>query len=293
VTDYARARDGARIFWSATGTGPAVVLSDGIGCDGYVWKYLEPELAHPAAGGRAFRSLRWHYRGHGRSPVPEDRDRVSIADLADDLASVLDAAGVDRAVFAGHSMGVQVSLEAWRRHPDRCAGLILICGSYGKPLRTFKRSAALEYALPAVRSVVAMAPNLARRFVQAAVPTDLSYKIATMVEINPDLARKEDFFPYLEGIAAIDPALFLGMLAHAGRHSARPYLDAIDVPTLIVAGLKDGFTPSELSEEMHRKIAGSEMVVIEDGSHTAPIERPEIVNPAVRSFLERRVFSGA
>ena len=42
---------------------PAIVLSDGIGCDGFAWKYLQPHLA------KTHRVLHWHYRAHGRSDV--------------------------------------------------------------------------------------------------------------------------------------------------------------------------------------------------------------------------------
>ena len=95
---YAVARDGSPIYYRAFGADDPdratlpLVLSDGIGCDGYVWKYLERELA----GER--RILHWHYRGHGRTPEPRDRSRVSMADLADDLASVMDDAAVARGV---------------------------------------------------------------------------------------------------------------------------------------------------------------------------------------------------
>ena len=66
------------------------------------------------------------------------------------------------------------------------------------------------------------------------------------------------------------------MLGHAGRHSAREILPTINVPVLIVAGDRDNMTPRILSEEMHKMISGSSLLVVEGGSHTAPIERPQL-----------------
>src|SRR5439155_2720080 len=95
-----------------------------------------------------------------------------------------------------------------------------------------------------------------------------------LFEINGALIRPEDFYPYLEHMAQVDPRLFVDMLAAAGRHTARELLPSVSVPTLIVAGDHDGFTPMPLSEEMHRLIPGSELHVVAGGSHTAPIEKP-------------------
>jgi pimeloyl-ACP methyl ester carboxylesterase len=260
---------------------PPVVFTDGIGCDGYVWKYLEPELVRERA------VVHWHIRGHGRTPPPRDPDRVTIVDCAEDLVSVLDTVGVDRAVLAGHSMGVQVCLETWRRAPDRVAGLALLCGSYGNPLRTFKGSRTLEEVLPLARLGVHLVPRMVTAFWRSVLPTDFAYQLATKLEVNGALIRREDFFPYLEHIASVDVRLFVDMLAAAGRHTAREILGDIDVPTLIVAGERDSFTPLSLSEEMHRLIPGSELLVVKDGSHTTPIERPLEVNEAALRLLER------
>jgi pimeloyl-ACP methyl ester carboxylesterase len=91
--------------------------------------------------------------------------------------------------------------------------------------------------------------------------------------------------PYLEHMSQVDPRLFIDMLAAAGRHTARELLPEVRVPTLIVAADEDGFTPLALSEEMHRLIAGSELLVVRGGSHTAPIEQPDEVNARVLAFL--------
>src|SRR5438309_10609999 len=106
---YAQGRDGTRIHWSVTGQGaPALVCCDGIGCDGFAWKYVVRDFAP------RHRIVRWHYRGHGRSAVPRDLARVSFDDICGDLDAVIDAAGLKKAVILGHSMGVQVALEYHR-----------------------------------------------------------------------------------------------------------------------------------------------------------------------------------
>lgn len=283
---FAVGRDHTPIFYRVTGVADAtaVVFCDGIGCDGYVWKYLERTLAAEHS------IVHWHYRGHGRTPPPRDPRRVDVEDLADDLAAVLDGALGEgsQAVLAGHSMGVQVCLEAYRRHRERVSGLVLLCGSYGTPLRTFKGRATLEQVLPYFKFVVNRIPGLVTGFWRRVVATELAYQIATRFELNGELIRREDFIPYLEHMASIDVRLFLEMLASAGRHSARELLEDIEVPTLIVSGERDGFTPARLSQEMHELIRESELYVVPDGSHTAPIERPAEVTARIADFLRKK-----
>ncbi len=280
--------DGSPVFyeaWGERGQSTPVLLCDGIGCDGYVWRYLKSDL------GSRF-GLHPHYRGHGRTAAPKDPARVTVEDLADDVACVLDDALVDRAVLIGHSMGVQVALETYRRHASRVAGLVLVCGASSHPLRTFKGSAHLEELLPTIQKWIQRMPGFLNRMSRALLPTRLAYEVASRLEIRRELVEPQDFMPYLEGMARIDVRLFVAMLSSAGRHSADELLPHIEVPTLVVAGGRDGFTPPERSRAIADAIPGSELLEIPNASHTAPIERPHLVDWTIRDFLARRVDVG-
>ncbi|MDQ3364189.1 MAG: alpha/beta hydrolase [Myxococcota bacterium] len=277
--------DGSSLFyesWGERGALSPVLLCDGIGCDGYVWRYLRADLGHRFG-------LHPHYRGHGRTAPPLDATRVTIEDLADDVACVLDDALVERTVLIGHSMGVQVALETYRRHPDRVAGLVLVCGASSHPLKTFKGSARLEDLLPTIQKWIHRVPNVINRVTRTLLPTRLAYEVASRLEIRRELIQPADFMPYLEGMARIDSRLFIAMLSAAGQHSADELLPDISVPVLVVAGGRDGFTPPERSRAMAAAIPNAELLEIPNASHTAPIERPHLVDFTIRDFLQRRI----
>jgi pimeloyl-ACP methyl ester carboxylesterase len=269
-------------FWGERGARSPVLLCDGIGCDGYVWRYLRQDLSDRFG-------LHPHYRGHGRTSAPRDPARVTIEDLADDVANVLDDALVERAVLIGHSMGVQVALETYRRHASRVSGLVLVCGAPSHPLKTFRGSAALEDLLPVVQKWIQRVPGVINRVTRTLLPTRLAYEVASRLEIRRELVEPRDFMPYLEGMARIDARLFVAMLSAAGQHSAEDLLPEISTPTLVIAGERDGFTPPERSRAMAAAISGAELLEIPQASHTAPIERPNLVDNAVRDFIARRV----
>jgi pimeloyl-ACP methyl ester carboxylesterase len=282
------ARDGTRIHWTERGTGsPAVVLSDGIGCAGFVWRHLEADLA------RRHRVIHWNYRGHGRSATPRDAFRVTLDDCVEDLLAVLDAASEPRAVLAGHSMGVQVSLEAHRRAPKRVAALVLVCGAPGHPLDTFHDSTALKLVFPFARNAVEKHPTLARLVFRAVVPTEFALELALTHEVNRARVDREDLVRYFADLAQIDPLLFVRMLASASETTSRDHLRHVDVPTLVVAGEKDTFTPVHLSRAMHHAIPGAELVIVPGGTHITPLEYPALVARGVRGFLARALEAPA
>lgn len=280
---YVPSSDGTRIHWYTVGEGePTIVCCDGLGCDGYAWKYVTEELS------KDHRVIRWHYRGHGTSDIPADRSRMRLQDLCDDLLAVLDEHKADEVVLLGHSLGVQVIFEFWKRYPERVKALVPMCGSYGKPLDTFRDLPALKYLFPYLNKAIQRYPLVAQAAWKV-LDSELSFQVATRVEVNGDLVKREDFRPYLKHLSQMDVTLFFSLLADASEHDSLEYLSEIDVPTLIVAGEKDKFTPAWLSNVMQARIPESELCTVPMGTHTAPIEMPELINLRLRRFLEQRV----
>ena len=117
----------------------------------------------------------------------------------------------------------------------------------------------------------------------------LTHQLAQLTRaLGPD-ARLEDMASYYRHMAYLDPLVML-MMAEAMRvHSAADLLPAIRVPTLVVSGTLDTFTPPAQAERMLDATPGAELVTIEGASHGAVIEKPDEVNRAIVSFLERSI----
>jgi pimeloyl-ACP methyl ester carboxylesterase len=77
------------------------------------------------------------------------------------------------------------------------------------------------------------------------------------------------------------------------EHSAAPYLRDVRVPTLITAGTKDRLVPLATARRMQKQIAGSELMLVEGGTHYTPSEYPELLADRIRRFLEERVWEAA
>jgi pimeloyl-ACP methyl ester carboxylesterase len=280
-SDFLTTEDGTDIWYGTVGSGPPLITCDGLACDGFIWPYLIDYLVDD------YQIIRWHYRAHGRSSIPSDLSTLTIEQTARDLDAVRRALGVEQAVLTGHSMGVQVILEYYRQFPDRVRGLIPMCGSYKEPLDTFHNNDTLRRVLPYLRTVVDAAPELTQNVWEQTVPSTFSRLVATLAETNPRLMRSRDIDPYLEHVARMDVDAFVTFLENVADHNADPILPTIDIPTLVVAGEDDAFTPLFRSREMAEAIDDAELLVVPGGTHVAPLETPDLINNQVETFLQK------
>lgn len=260
------------------------ILSDGILCDGYIWKYLWDALEGLVP------LVHWHYRGHGRSAPPANPDRIDIEAHADDLESVRRHVGDPPCVLMGHSMGCQVALETYRQRPENVRGLVLVCGTFGNVTHTFHGTPLLGLIMPKLLEVATKAPEVMRA-IWSRLPPKLALTVALKAgEIDPDRVHAEDMIPYLAHMTHVDFPMFLRMLHAAGKHTASDLLKQIDVPVLVIAGERDTFTPSFLAQAMAEAIPKGELFVVPRGSHVVPIEQPDLVNARIETFLRERIL---
>jgi pimeloyl-ACP methyl ester carboxylesterase len=279
--------DGVPIWYRAIGDGPALVCCNGVGVSTFFWRYLEDYF------GDTHTVVVWDYRGHGKSGQPTNFDNWTMDINIQDLAAVMDDAGIKKAVLLGHSMGCQVVLEAWRHFPERIAALIPCLGAAGYPVKTFFDTELSEYVYKAAYSVCMNVPRFANAVTHWFARHKIAYHLARLIVVDPDLASWEDFKPYFAHMSVLDVRVFFAMAKAMAEHSAIDLLPTITAPTLLIGGDRDVFTPFHLTEAMHATIPGSELLRIPTGSHAALIEQPMLMNLRIDKFFRERVAAWA
>jgi pimeloyl-ACP methyl ester carboxylesterase len=262
------------------------VLSNGAACSIHYWPLLVEWFA-----GRVPLVL-WDYRGHGRSgrAAPETYE---IPRFAEDLVSVLDAEGIERATLVGHSMGVQVILEAWRRAAPRVAALVPMFGTFGDAASALsERPVAREIA----DAALGLLQHNAARIGALVYPTLLtrpSVWLARLVGSNRALCPEAYLRALLEHVQTLEPELVVRAFRSVLNYSAAAFLARIDAPTLVFAGAVDRMTPVALAQRMAREIPGAELAVVDHGSHLAMLENPGFVHCRLELFLRDRGLMAA
>lgn len=204
--------------------------------------------------------------------VPHYGTLDSLAGMAE---RVLREAPPGPLAVAGHSMGGRIAFEMWARAPQRIERLALLDTSY-HPLPAGaegERERAGRYALLEIarsQGLRTMAREWARGMVHADhLGTPLFEAVLDMFERSSVAA----FAAQIEALLA--------------RRDAEPLLATVSVPTLVLCGRDDAWSPPSRHEFMHERIAGSALAVIERCGHMSPMEEPAAVTAALRDWLAR------
>jgi 3-oxoadipate enol-lactonase len=253
---------GLRIHFEESGSGPPIILGHSFLCSGEMWG---PQL--PALGER-FRVLNVDTRGHGRSARVERP--CTLYDLVVDQLAVLDHLGIERAVWAGLSIGGMVALRAALTVPERVAALILLDTHAGSE-RLHKR---LKYRLMAMT-------------VSALGTRPLLPAIAKLMFGRTTLASKQALVAeWREKFAAVDvPSVLRILTALSTRDSVVDRLGEIDVPALVIVGSEDRSLPPPCSRQIAAGLPAAALVEVPGAGHLSSLEQPAAVTGAMLDFL--------
>jgi len=208
--------------------------------------------------GRHFNVVTWDMRGHGRSDSPDDPAAYSEALTVEDMAGVLDACGVDKAVIGGLSLGGYMTLAFHLAHPERCSALMLFDTGPGykrdEPRVEWNKTADARAAALEEKGLEALGEGEEVRIAQHSSAKGLALAARGM------LAQFDD------RIIRSLPDIALPVLVLVGEND-RPFLAATDY--------------------MAGKIPKGEKVVLEGAGHAANIDQPDAFNEAVIDFVGR------
>jgi pimeloyl-ACP methyl ester carboxylesterase len=218
-----------------------VLLHGGMG-NSDNWAYLLPDLL--AAG---YRVVTVDSRGQGRSTRTEEP--FSYRRMAEDVRTVLDTLGIDKAAIVGWSDGADTGLVMAEETPDRVAGLMFFaCNVDSTGTKPFVYTPVIGRILTQNRRDYAALSS-----------------------------TPEDFDTVFEAV---------GLMQRTQPEYSAEDLVRIDVPVTVVLGEHDEFIRREHLEYLAATLPDARFELLADVSHFAPLQRPEVFNKAVLGFLK-------
>jgi len=214
----------------------------------------------------AFRVLRYDQRGHGGTEAPGGRYTFEL--LMDDVLALMDALAIDKAHFAGLSMGGATALGLAEQHPERL-DKVIVCDSSCQSTPATAQQWEERIAVAESEGMAALVePTVARWFP------------AEIIKANP---------PYLDRIRQMirsTPAAgFIGCAAALAAHDYASAAGTVKRPVLFLAGEKDGVTPAAM-RKLNAALPGSKYVELAGAGHISNLDQPAGFNRAVADFLQ-------
>ncbi|MEW2396929.1 alpha/beta fold hydrolase [Streptomyces sp. NPDC046862] len=256
--------DGVTLGYEDEGHGDPLVLVHGHPFDRTMWR---PQAEHFSRTG--WRVITPDLRGYGESTVVPGKTMLET--FARDIAGLLDHLGLDRVVLGGLSMGGQIVMEFHRLFPDRVRGLLL-ADTFAAAETEEGRNARYE-----------MAERLLREGMTGYAGEVLSKMVAPHnIEELPAVAEH-----VLAMMSGTDPeGAAAALRGRAERPDYTGMLRDVAVPTLVVVGSDDEFTPVGDARLIHERVPGSTLAIIDGAAHMPNLERPAEFNAALERFLD-------
>lgn len=253
--------DGADIYYEIHGSGPPLLLAAGLGGAGTYWREQVPAFA------AKFTTVVYDQRGTGRSShVPVK----SIEQLADDTIRLLDALGLERVDYLGHSTGGAIGQVLAVENPERIGRLILYA--------TVASNDAYRERLWGLRRKVleTMGPEHYARM------TSLVLYAPQWIAENSERLKKEE---EVSASMLSKPEIMASRIASILAFDRARDLGRIDRPTLVLCARDDITTPAYFSEQIAAAIPGAKLTVLDFGGHGCSKTVPEEFNKIVLEFL--------
>jgi aminoacrylate hydrolase len=255
--------DGASIYWESVGSGTPLMMVAGLGG---VATYWTPQVN---TFSQDHQVLLHDQRGTGRSSqIPVK----SVEQMADDAVAVMDAAGIERTLYLGHSTGGAIGVALALKYPDRIAGLIINAST--------THGDAYRHKLLGLRKILL---EMGRPDAYASYTTLLLYPHWYINQHHESLIADEARAVQSMGCATAQASRLDAIL----NFDPRAQLPQLNVPTLVLCARDDILTPLYFSEEYAALIPKAKFEILETGGHAASRTVSSQYDQIVRTFFEK------
>jgi 3-oxoadipate enol-lactonase len=253
---------GTKVFYDTYGEGTPIVFLHPWTTNGYIWYYQIFPFA------RTNKVIVVDHRGHGRSDKP--KSGYSIQEHARDVAAVLDAEKVDRAVLVGNSIGGMIAMQFTLDNPRRVLGELILSSGTG-----------LGEGMPK-EATAAFAKDFEGTFsalLEGAVSAKSKRERPEILEVMKSHFQVQSNFPkHVFDSSMADPNGVFGW-------NIKDRLSSIHTPTLVIAGEEDNATPVAANKFLADNIPGAKLSVVKDVGHFHQLEKPREFNAALKEFV--------
>jgi non-heme chloroperoxidase len=289
-TDYFYTTDGTRIFNTTNfdkenynPKEPLLVFNYGLVCNNAHWKLQIPyfdELGYQII----IHDYRCHYSSSG---AEEGVDDCTFENMCDDLHQLLESFKAREIFLLGHSMGVNVSLEFAKSHPEHLKGIVLISGTVIPPQDVMFDTNIMDILNPYIEKFTTMFPELYKNIWKTSFMNPLARIAVHQGGFNMAKVPQEFIQVYMKRIGELPADIFFKLFKEMHDHDIINHLESIKCPSLVMGGDLDKIIPNYLQNILHKYLENSELYIVKDGSHVPQADFPDSINHRILRFIQK------
>jgi pimeloyl-ACP methyl ester carboxylesterase len=266
---------GHRRAYRMAGSGPAILLLHGLGCDSATWLPVLPELA------KRYTVIAPDLLGHGESDKP--RADYTLGGYANAMRDLLTLLGIDKATVVGHSFGGGVAMQFAYQFPERTERMCMVApGGLGREVTPMLRALTLPGA-----SVVLAGATIAP--LRPVVRTSLNLLARTGLPHTRDLGEVAKVYTLLcnpggrEAVRRVTSTV-IDWRGQIVRMTDRAYLTA-RLPVCIMWGTHDDVVPFAHTLVAEEHAPGARVATFDGCGHFPQREQPERFVQVLEDFI--------
>lgn len=243
------------------------MFAHGFGCDQNMWRFVEPAFEGE------FRTVLFDHVGAGGSELAayDNSKYSSLAGYAGDVVEIGRELGLKDAVFVGHSVSCMIGALATQKAPGMFGKLVMI----GPSARYIDDG---DYS-------GGFSEKQIEELLQFLESNHMGWSAQMAPAIMGNSDRPELGQELTNSFCRTDPEIAKAFARVTFTSDNREDLGKIDIPTLILQCSEDIIASKEVGEFVHRRIRGSELVILEATGHCPNLSAPEEVIGAMRAFV--------
>jgi pimeloyl-ACP methyl ester carboxylesterase len=262
---------------------PILVFNYGLVCSNHHWSFQVGFFDK-----LGYQILLHDYRGHFQSTMGAVEE-VTFVQLAKDIKNLCDHLHIKQAIFLGHSMGVNVSLQIAKDYPELVQSLVLISGTYMPVKDIMFDTNLMEYIMLVATLFHQRYPEVLQKIWKTGGLNPIVREIIHTAGFNRKKVSREFIEIYLNRMGQLGVEIFFKLIDEMSRQNITSSLVRIHVPTLVIGGLKDGVIPNHLQRSLANILSDSETYYLKTGSHVPQADFPEFINDRIELFFKQKL----
>ncbi len=259
-----------------------LVFNYGLVCSNHHWRFQADYFDK-----LGYQILMHDYRGHFQSSGKQDIKKITFPQMAKDLHEMCEFLGIKKAIFLGHSMGVNVTLQIAKDYPDLVQGMILISGTFMPVTDVMFDSNIMEFVAPVLQAGLKKYPEFVTKLWSSSGINPLVKTIIHNTGFNRPKVSKEFIEIYLNRVGQLGPEIFFQLFNEMTKQNITSSIERMQMPALVIGGEKDNVIPNHLQRTLASLLPQSETYFFVNGSHVPQADFPEMINERMNLFISQ------